>query len=589
MASLKPFAGSLRKLVLAFDVGTTYSGIAYAILDPGEVPRIQAVTRFPGQENGDFKIPSILYYTEEGLVRAAGAEARVPGIELVVEDEDLTLVEWFKLHLRPSALDSAGLRDADIKPLPHKKTIVEVFGYFLSYLFSCARRYITETHPNGESLWASFGDRIDFVLSHPNGWEGAQQEKMRQAALYAQLVPDTLAGHERIHFVSEGEASLLYCVDNGLAASVIRDGVSVMVIDAGGGTIDISTYKFVKTHPMTVEEIAPANCVLQGSTRVNIRAREFLQERLRDSRYGNDEDLETMMESFEKSAKPTFKDPSDKSFIKFGTSRDKDLSVGIRSGQLALDGRVVAGFFQPSIDAIIVAVRKQLELAVDTVNLGFLVGGFAASPWLYGTLKASLQSFGMDLSRPDSHTNKAVAFGAVSFFLTHSVTARVARLTYGAQCMTEYDASDEEHVLRGSQVVRRPSGKFHVPNYFAAILEKGTRVGENDELRHSFSKEAVDATDLDVISTEVKCYRGSRQNPCWTDLEPHAFETLCTIQADTSSVAKQKQIGSRGIYYTQQVDIVLSCGLTELKAQLAWIENGKEKRGEAKIVYDGVP
>ena len=45
MASLKPFTGPLRKLVLAFDVGTTYSGIAYAILDPGETPRIQGVTR----------------------------------------------------------------------------------------------------------------------------------------------------------------------------------------------------------------------------------------------------------------------------------------------------------------------------------------------------------------------------------------------------------------------------------------------------------------------------------------------------------------------------------------------------------------
>lgn len=45
MAALKAFQGPLRKLVLAFDVGTTFSGIGYAILDPGEVPRIQTVTR----------------------------------------------------------------------------------------------------------------------------------------------------------------------------------------------------------------------------------------------------------------------------------------------------------------------------------------------------------------------------------------------------------------------------------------------------------------------------------------------------------------------------------------------------------------
>lgn len=51
-------------------------------------------SRFPGQENGDFKIPSILYYTEDGKVRTAGAEARDPGMVLVAEDENLTFVEW---------------------------------------------------------------------------------------------------------------------------------------------------------------------------------------------------------------------------------------------------------------------------------------------------------------------------------------------------------------------------------------------------------------------------------------------------------------------------------------------------------------
>ncbi|TFK78529.1 hypothetical protein K466DRAFT_606901, partial [Polyporus arcularius HHB13444] len=93
MAPASPYSGPLRKLVLGIDVGTTYSGISYAILDPGEVPKIQGVTRFPGQENaaGDSKIPTILYYRPDGTVHSAGAEAAVPGIELDAEDEDLFL------------------------------------------------------------------------------------------------------------------------------------------------------------------------------------------------------------------------------------------------------------------------------------------------------------------------------------------------------------------------------------------------------------------------------------------------------------------------------------------------------------------
>ena len=46
MPPFSPFKGSLRRLVLAFDVGTTFSGISYAVLDPGEEPKIQTVTRY---------------------------------------------------------------------------------------------------------------------------------------------------------------------------------------------------------------------------------------------------------------------------------------------------------------------------------------------------------------------------------------------------------------------------------------------------------------------------------------------------------------------------------------------------------------
>ena len=55
---------------------------------------------FPGQEcaAGDSKIPSIMYYNQDGSVHSAGAEATAPGIELDAEDNELILVEWFVEH-----------------------------------------------------------------------------------------------------------------------------------------------------------------------------------------------------------------------------------------------------------------------------------------------------------------------------------------------------------------------------------------------------------------------------------------------------------------------------------------------------------
>lgn len=46
MTRLQPYQGTSRKLVLAIDIGTTYSGVSYCVLDPGEVPKILSVTRY---------------------------------------------------------------------------------------------------------------------------------------------------------------------------------------------------------------------------------------------------------------------------------------------------------------------------------------------------------------------------------------------------------------------------------------------------------------------------------------------------------------------------------------------------------------
>ena len=129
------------------------------------------------------------------------------------------------MHLRPEHLDSKAISQRDLKPLPSNLTAVDVLADFLGYLFGCTRRYICETHSNGESLWNSVQDHIVFVLSHPNGWEGLQQSKMRQAAVAAGLIPDTNEGHSRIRFVTEGEASLNFCINNGLATDAIEVGV----------------------------------------------------------------------------------------------------------------------------------------------------------------------------------------------------------------------------------------------------------------------------------------------------------------------------------------------------------------------------
>ena len=127
----------------------------------------------------------------------------------------------FKLHLRSRVGAGHSVGD-ELPPLPLNKTVVEVFADFLRYLLECSSSYIQDTHANGPDLWNSVKSHVDFVLSHPNGWEGTQQSEMRRAAVLGGLVPDNASGHSRLSFVTEGEASLHFSVENGLLAGAMK-------------------------------------------------------------------------------------------------------------------------------------------------------------------------------------------------------------------------------------------------------------------------------------------------------------------------------------------------------------------------------
>ncbi|KAH9485830.1 Heat shock 70 kDa protein 12A [Psilocybe cubensis] len=588
------YDGTQRKLVLAFDIGTTFSGISYSILDPGEVPEIRGVTRFPAQEHvgGDSKIPTIIYYDKQGDVRAVGAEAVREGIEADAEDEGWTKAEWFKLHLRPQTTSSGSslLTGHPIPPLPEGKTIIDVFGDFMRYLHQCARTYIEDTYPNGAEMWKNLEGRTDFVLTHPNGWEGTQQSYMRRAAVRAGLIPNTPAGQQRLSFVTEGEASLHFCIQKGLTIDAMKQGKGILIVDAGGGTVDISAYKQTSKNAQSFEEIFAPECHFQGSVFISNHAREFLEKLLKDSRFA--EDVPYITDCFDKTTKLRFRSDDETQFIKFGTIRDKDLALNIRNGQLKLSGSDVASFFEPSIQCIVDTIEEQRAACTTKIASVFLVGGFAASDWLFTNLKARLSDNTLDICRPDSHVNKAVADGAVSFYLDHFVAARISKYAYGIEFSRIYVSTDPEHVARMHSQYTCLDGRIMLPVGFDAILPKArlfdTKVSETEEYRHSYVRNSKNSSAFQILDEEIMCYQGTKSNPRWTDEETDMYRVLCHVTADTSNVPLRQYVNSKtGIpYYRIEFEIVLSFGLTELKAQVAWKENGIERRGPAEVVYD---
>ena len=107
------------------------------------------------------------------------------------------------------------------------------------------------------------------------------------------------------------------------------------------------------------------------------------------------EDVDHILECFDRLTKPRFRNTEDPQFIKFGSARDNDLERGIKFGQLKLLGLVfsfapfstwiillyfwkfrsdVAMFFEPSVQCIIDSVLSQQRssqkhtISVDTLT-----------------------------------------------------------------------------------------------------------------------------------------------------------------------------------------------------------------------------
>ena len=69
-------------------------------------------------------------------------------------------------------------------------------------------------------------------------------------------------------------------------------------------------------------------------------------------------------------------------------------------------------------------------------------------------------------------SNKAVAVGAISFYVDHFVTGRISKFTYGAACSAPYNFFNSEHRKREHLSFLNPAGERRIPDYFETMLPR---------------------------------------------------------------------------------------------------------------------
>lgn len=314
----------------------------------------------------------------------------------------------------------------------------------------------------------------------------------------------------------------------------------------------------------------------------------MISEKLKKSAFNTPEDISDIAQGFDVGVKKTFFDDKKAQYIKFGCPRDNDASCGIKLGKLMLLGKQVAEFFEPSIQLTVDSIRENFTGMLSRDLFSFLVGGFGSSPWLSSQLDQRLSDLGLKFFKPDTNIAKAVAVGAVSFYIDHFVQARITKFAYGTTCSTIYKPSNPEHVKRKSRTFQDELGHTYVPDVFTTMLSKGIKVLESEPIRKRVRVTREGAAETRAYARIIK-YDGNEKKPGWMDVERDKFKTLCEIYADISAAPSTAKLGkSGGMCYYREFDVVLLVGLTELKAQIRWTNaiTGLESSGDAHIVYD---
>ncbi|KAI0553202.1 hypothetical protein F4679DRAFT_600159 [Xylaria curta] len=424
-------------LVVGIDFGTTYSGVSWLICKPGSSPgQPEVVTLWETshdirRNNSDrSKVPSKVHYDEKGELWwgfkiPAGAKT----------------VEWFKLLLLNDAdlqehmKDSSHLHDARHSLLKLGKTPAQLIGEYLKVLWDHVLEQISRA--KGKDLIN--GMLFHIVLTVPAIWADYARDRMREAAGIAGIFKSRDAGKTTLSFVSEPEAAAIATMPELEDRTDLQVGDSFVVVDAGGGTVDIISYKINTVQPLSVSECVEGEGALCGGTFLDKEFEAFLKNAVGEVSWNkmNESDIRRMMNNeWEHGIKEAFSGEPDYYTL--------ELPGRTQIAQLRFSSKKVKPIFDKIVSQTGALLEKQITaVKVKTLRLPklvILVGGFGRSPYMFNYLKGKVDNRVTILQARLEKPWTAICRGAALFGAEISsgtddrqqlVRSRIARFNYG--------------------------------------------------------------------------------------------------------------------------------------------------------------
>ncbi|KAI8372829.1 uncharacterized protein BYT42DRAFT_578166 [Radiomyces spectabilis] len=455
-------------VTLALDFGTTYSGCSYAFAHDDEV---YDIIKWPKHSGFYAKVPTALYYKKDSSrLLDWGNGARLRSFKPVQEG---SLVHQFKLWLADDL-------DNNIPPLLEHQSAVDAIADYLHHFHDHIMEELMRTFAQNYSP-----DQFRYCVTVPAIWSDKAKAAMREAVIKAGII-ERDDDPRRLVLVSEPEAAALYCEQKYHAWNLGHQD-KFMVLDAGGGTIDLIVYEIDDdtSDERTLHELTKGHGGLCGSAYIDLRMCELLK-----NKFGDHADdmplctLEMIMDTFVEKIKPNF-DGKEDQYLEIPATACQFIEPHLlnEDGCVVLEVQeLVEKVFDPVFNDIKVLVDEQIERANTSIDAIFLVGGFGCSEFLYETLKAHVASRVPVLAMPP-RPELAVSRGAIYHMLKPKmVRTKILRRTYGVRTRLPFEEGldPESSAVITSDGVKRCSTRFDI------VAERGERIHVDSTLRRSF-------------------------------------------------------------------------------------------------------
>ena len=480
--------------VIAIDFGTGESG--YAIVANSSNPNTKPIIEvFNPCDDNDQKTPTAILFDNNKNFLDFGSNAIRKYAEIVDNGNTALLFQNYKISLYHMQSEANSM---DGRSMP----LITVISETLKFISNCALNKLSEQV--GETLHK---EKIRWILTVPALWNEEHKLFMRKAAVKAGIISD------------ENSFNLLLCLEPEGASIQVREdseealkkkitkGSIIVVLDCGGGTVDITINKMLCEPDekfLSNEVLSSTGGCEWGSKYVDQNFENFLKEFLGEKLFAVYQknasmkiDILDAFEILKKKFNPENVKHSRLQLSYLGENLTPDILKNLvnnynllhsntkisqrGSSGIDLSNELMISFFEPLVNKIINKVKELLEETKQKAGYYpkfiFLVGGFGESPYLRQKIKKEFELNELIVLIP-KRPLVSVVRGACMFGLNpFSITSRIAKKTYGISTLGIFD--EKKHPLNKKVMIE---GEAFCENIFDPFVLKDDSVSVNQEI-----------------------------------------------------------------------------------------------------------